>query len=321
MNRASFFVGALLLAVPALAQPFSIAGRLSGGTVAVDDVRDFDVEVADGAGVVVAEFSVADVAIVGGGFAFLIPADFDASLGAAAADGPLAVAITFVDDDGATATATSTLGAVAVAAFATETPFAPRGGTADAVGTLGGGDVVSAGVLGNNVIETVPIAFANLTGVPANVADGVDNGNVDVIGAGLVLAGGVLDVAAGSVTAANVVDGTIGSAQIADGAVDGNVLGGVSGSDFANDSLTAADFAPAGIGAVDVAGTLNNVFQTPFGCDTAVPFFVTTAVSSTCTKRTGCAAGQTRNCDSGVCETGSTTVCSRTKLGAALFAP
>lgn len=325
MTRARFFTAAFTavvgLAAPAVAQPFSIAGRLSGGSVAVDDVRSFDVVVSDGDGVEAAAFVVDNVAIVGGGFAFAIPAEFDASIDAAAARGTLGVTVSFVDVDGASVSGTGVIGAVAVAAFADEVAFAPEGGVADAVGGIVGADVVSAAGLATTIVGTVPVSFANVSGVAASVRDGLDNGNVDTVGGGLVVTDGVLDVAAGGVTAATVAAGTIGSAQIADGAVDGTVLGGVSGEDFADDSLTAADFAPAGIGASDVAGAFNTVFQTPLGCDAAAGFFVTASVSSTCTKRTGCSAGQTRNCATGVCETGTSTVCSRTKLGVTLFAP
>jgi hypothetical protein len=181
------------------------------------------------------------------------------------------------------------------------------------------GDIPAEDLVADTNILAVPAAFANATGVPESIADGVDNGTVDAL-TGLAITGGVLDVAAGGVT--DIAAGTLTGTQIADGSVNSTQLAALSAAKVADGTLTGANFATGAFAVGEVTGTVN-VFKIAPGCSN--PFTLTT--SSGCARRACTGAGDcTTNvcrvaCTGGSCEnlgtspSGSTLVCSGTNEG------
>lgn len=164
------------------------------------------------------------------------------------------------------------------------------------------GDILPADLVADGASLGSPIAFANLTVVPAGVADGVDNGTVDTL-TGLAITGGVLNVAAGGVL--DVAAGSLNGVHILDGSITSTQLGPLAADRIANGTLTGANFANAAIPtAAEVTGTAN-IFKLAAGCDR--PFELTS--SSVCVRRTctiggvDCVANQCRvPCTGGPCE-------------------
>jgi len=153
------------------------------------------------------------------------------------------------------------------------------------------GDIPAADLVADTNILAVPAAFANASGVPASIGDGVDNGTVDAL-TGLAITGGVLDVAAGGVT------------------------------DIAAGTLTGANCATGAFAVGEVSGTVS-VFKLAAGCTN--PFTLTT--SSACARRrctisgTDCVANDCLiPCTGGTCvnegnASASTLVCSGSNEG------
>jgi len=181
------------------------------------------------------------------------------------------------------------------------------------------GDIPAADLVADTNILAVPAAFANASGVPASIGDGVDNGTVDAL-TGLAITGGVLDVAAGGVT--DIAAGTLTGTQIADGSVSSTQLAALSAGKVADGTLTGANFATGAFAVGEVSGTVS-VFKLAAGCTN--PFTLTT--SSACARRrctisgTDCVANDCLiPCTGGTCvnegnASASTLVCSGSNEG------
>lgn len=296
---------------PIVAGPLEIHGRLVVDGVGVDGLHDFAVTYRDEGGIDVGGFDASGVVVVAGDFEFAV-VDDDA-LYAAAAAGDLVVEVSVVDDfDGVSAVAV--VGAVPFASEADSAAFAEVANVADALGALTDVELVSAAALASTATDPV-VALGNVA-VPADLLDG-DQGTIDTIGAGLVNSP-QLDVAAGAVDSARIIDGTVRSAAIEDGSVTSVNVGATASADLAAATLTGADFEPGRITSTQVAGNKIGIFRLPLACDLEQPL---TTSSASCTRRTCSTAGQVRDCNTGNCVVGTGTTCFVVSVGATLFAP
>jgi hypothetical protein len=167
---------------------------------------------------------------------------------------------------------------------------------------------------------SVGFASANLVGLPADVADGVDQGNLQTVQGPLALSNGTLvvgllqasNIAANAITGSKWAAGTIRSVHIRAATFDGSDLVDLVNADFANATLSRAnDFA---------AGQFTTaVRQLNIGCNELTIRPLTTAAS--CLQiRGGCAAGQLRACNTGTCLTDAVvSTCTNTTPGQLLI--
>lgn len=296
----SFAAASLAGEVPAT---LVVEGRLTSDGVGVDDIVDIDITARDGASTVIGEWSETGVVLVDGTFAIAV----DVGAMTAALETDSVVFEVRADEVGATAI----IGSVAAARRAARASSAPVADEADTLGTQRPAELVSASALAAPGGPRILYDNINI-GRPAGIDDG-DDGDVLATGAGLSITSGALTL--GPITGALITDGTVDSDAIADGTVTTTQVTVFGNADVADASLTGADFAPVSFTSSDVAGLRQALFQLPRGCDTLQGFATTT----TCTKRTGCVAGEARDCASGLCETGNVTFCSTTRLGELLF--
>jgi len=178
------------------------------------------------------------------------------------------------------------------------------------------GDIPAADLNADASPLAVAMAFANVSGVPASISDGIDNGTVDTLSGLTIDGGGTLNVATGGVT--DIATGTLTGAQLQDGTVTSTQLGALSTTKVADGTLTGANFANGAFATTaDVTGTAL-VFKNPAGC--ANPFALSSASTPACA-RLSCGTDQLRACSTGTCEnvgpnpSASTRICVGTSEG------
>lgn len=293
----------------------SVAASASPVVVLDGDIRGVPdgsyapvVDLFDTTGAVVSTTSLADVAVVDGLF------ELELDL-ADVADQLAAGAEVSVDVQLEGLSAVARVGAVFAVSSAAHADAALVAANAESLGSIGPDELVQRDRVGT--AGAVSIAFANLVNVPAGVADGVDNGNITTLGAGLQITGGTLRVT--SVTTGQLIDGTVATAALVDRSFNSASLAGLTAVDVADGTLTSLDLG-TGFGATDIAGSTATIFAQNIACDD-IEGGITT--SSSCTRRL-CAAGAGRvTCGTSSCQnpsSGSPT-CNNTALGKLLFAP
>jgi hypothetical protein len=144
------------------------------------------------------------------------------------------------------------------------------------------------------------VAWGNLSGLPAGVDDGVDNGTVFTTGAGLVLNAGQLSLANDGVQASHLASGAVTSAKLAAGAVGTTQLadGAVQAADVADGSITSADLGDASMGTAQLAGTIRLYRVQYSGCLQPVGTLMDTG---TCTDGGSCSGLNFWNCQTASC--------------------
>jgi hypothetical protein len=275
---------AALLGLPAVAAPVvAIEGVVARGDSRVTDVFSATIEVlADNGDVLLADtepsLSVED------GF-FSVDVDLAPAV-AALQDGQTLTVTLDLGDGVASTTRLGTIWRVASAARADSAAVVL---VADALGDIPADDLIA-----DASPLAVPMAFANIAGVPASITDGIDNGTVDAL-TGLAIAGDTLNVATGGVT--DIAAGTLTGAQLQDGTVTSTQLAALTAAKVADGTLTAANFANGAFATTaDVTGTAS-VFRNPAGC----AFGLTSASTPTC-ERVGCGTNALRACTTATCE-------------------
>lgn len=250
-----------LVANAAQAAPIVVVdGALRGASASTFAVGDASVEVIDEAGTVLVSSDVAGLTINDGLFSF----DLDLADAAAAleAGDTLTTRITLRLADDRELEVVGALGRPFSALQADRADRATSAATATRLGTLEASALLNVVDLGNQAVT-----FSNIIDPPPGIEDG-DQGNVDTIGSGLALSGGVLNVANGGVSTTNLVDGSVTGAQIADGSVTGTDLAALPNTVLADATLTGANFADNAFAAGDVLGT-RTVGRLPNGCANA----------------------------------------------------
>jgi hypothetical protein len=264
----------------------TIEGRLTRRDVPEEGVFAATIELVDDDGDELVALDVPQLTVIDG--AFSVDVDLEAATDALVAGEVISLHVNLGDGLERRLQVGTVFGAVHAA-------HADRALLVRTAATLG--DIPVSDLVADHSILAVPVAFANLTDVPAGIADGVDSGNIDTL-SGLVVSDGLLDVAAGAVTA--VVEGSITSAQVADGSIGSTQLGGLSAAKVADGTLTGEDFATGAFGSSDVRGT-TQLYLRARGCD--APLTLTT--DPRCDRR-ACVI-QNVNCVSFVCRHNCTT--------------
>ncbi len=287
----------------------SIDGRVDNG---VDGLFDVVVDIRDDAGEVRLTVTEASVVVVDGAFAVEVDVE---DLVEDLASG----AVMSVDVEIGSLRATSRLGAVFTARSSPHAAVATTANSAAALGTIAPASLIQLDTLDD--VGGVTVAFGNLTAVPAGIADGVDNGNIDAVGSGLAVVGATLRLT--TVTGALLIDGTVSAAAITDASITSNQLAGLTADDFANNTLTGVDFAAGTFAASDVAtGTTLQLFLQNRACVLDIASGEELVTVSSCVRRTCGSAGRT-TCGTVTCQdppTGSNN-CSNTPMGKLIFAP
>ena len=286
MNRTVIAFTAALLGLPAVAAPVvAIEGVVARGDTRVTDVFTATIEVLADNGDVLVTDSEPSLSVDDGFF------DVDVDLAAAVAALQDGQTLTVTVDLGNGLQSTTRLGTIWRVASAAGADRAAVVLVADALG-----DIPVADLIADASPLAVPMAFANIAGVPASITDGVDNGTVDAL-TGLAIAGGTLNVATGGTT--DIAPGTLTGAQLQDGTVTSTQLGSLSVAKVADGTLTAANFANGAFATTaDVTGTAS-VFRNPAGC--ANPFALVSSSAPACS-RLVCGTEQLRACTTGTCE-------------------
>lgn len=284
MNTFIAGITVVLLALPAVAAPVvAIEGVVARGDTRVTDVFTAAIEVLADNGDVLLTDTEPSLSVEDGFFSV----DVDlAPVVAALQDGQT---LTVTLDLGDGVASTTRLGSIWRVASAARADSATVVLVADALG-----DIPAADLIADVSPLAVAMAFANVSGVPASISDGVDNGTVDGL-AGLAIAGGTLNVAAGGVT--DIAPGTLTGAQLQDGTVTSTQLAALATTKVADGTLTAANFANGAFATTtDVTGTAS-VFRNPVGCAVGL----TSASTPTC-ERVGCGTNALRACTTVTCE-------------------
>jgi len=215
--------------------------------------------------------------------------------------------------------ASTRLGAMFSAATSTTAAKATTVTTASSLGVIEPASLIQISTLDD--VGAVTVAFANVTDVPAGLADGTDNGNLNSVGAGLAVTGGVLRLT--GITGAQVIDGTVPTAAIADGSMTSTPLVSLLAVKVADNTLTGADFGDGAVAAFsDIAdpGSIR-LYRQNLGCAPAggSDRIVT---DSTCPRQVCGGTGRVE-CGSLFCEQPSTgsNFCANEQLGRLLFIP
>lgn len=313
MNR--FIVSlpiAACLALPAAAAPFvTVDGRFGGDAVDLTDVVSATVEVTDDASAILVAVTEPSVAVTNG--AFSLEVDLADATQALELGEVLTVRVVLASGDESidALEAVGALGRLYAVDEASTAARALRADAADALDTIPAAELLNVSEVG-----TLSVAFGNVNGVPAGVGDGVDNGNVNTIGSGLILSGTTLDIANGSVTSAAIANSSITGAQIQDGSIRGADLQNLPSSAVANGTLVAGNFANDAFGADDTLG-IQRLFKLDPGCgDTRQ---LTTA--NTCISRSCNVGGFTFTDCEGICNRSSPRGCTTTPVGHILLDP
>jgi hypothetical protein len=277
----------LSLSWSAMAAPIVIVeGFLSRRDVPEEGVFAATVEVVDDEGVSLVVLPVPNLVVVAGAFSL------DVDLAAAADALSAGEVISLRLDLGDGLERATRLGTVFGSLRADQADRARLARIADLLGEIPATDLIA-----DTSLLAVPAAFANAFGVPAGIADDVDNGTIDAV-AGLVIANGLLDVAVGGVT--DVVAGSLTGTQIANGTVSSTQLGAFSSAKVVDGTLTGANFATGAFALTEVAGT-RSIFKLPTGCTGAFTF----TSASSCQRRACTIPGV--NCGAFVCRRNCTT--------------
>lgn len=315
MNRNIIALAAVaLLGLPAVAAPVvAIEGVVARGDTRVTDVFTATIEVlADNGDVLLADTE--PLLSVEDGF-FSVDVDLAPAV-AALQDGQT---LTVTLDLGDGVASTTRLGSIWRVAAATGADRAIVAVVADALG-----DIPAADLIADASPLAVAMAFANVSGVPASISDGIDNGTVDGL-AGLAIAGGTLNVAAGGVT--DIAPGTLTGAQLQDGTVTSTQLAALSTTKVADATLTAANFADSAFAtAADVSG-VKQIFKAARGCTNRLALTSDAAcVRKSCSSLSTCSTNVClEDCKFGDCidegpsPSGSVRVCSGTTEGVTLM--
>lgn len=268
-----------------------------------DGVFDVNVDVVDDGGTSLFTTTVPSTSVIDGLFEF----ELDLTPVATLLNSGAAVTVD-VTIDGVAAQAQ--LGPVFAAVQASTASSAASAATANTLGAVLPAELVQRST-------AVSIAFANLVGVPAGIADGVDNGTIDTLGTGLNITAGTLRVA--SVLSTQIVPGSVPAAAIVDSSVTTTQLASLAAADVATGTLTGADFADAAFASADVGGLTVSLFEINLACSgVGSDGLVTT---STCARRACGSAGRVTCGTSNTCQDPSAAGnCNNTLLGK-MFAP
>ncbi|MCC7109118.1 MAG: hypothetical protein IT382_07515 [Deltaproteobacteria bacterium] len=284
------------LAAPAAANGFSFAGELHDGAQPFNGSADFELalyDVATGGAPLWSE-SQSGVQVVGGVFALDVGSESPL---------PPSVARTLglyleVVVEGDALAPRARLGAVPVAERAVVAGSVDQADDALALGEQAAEELATLAAL--QTLGGASVAWGNLSGLPAGVDDGMDNGTAFTTGAGLVLNAGQLSLANDGVQASHLASGAVTSAKLAAGAVGTTQLadGAVQSTDVADGSVGGFDVANDAIGTAQLAGTLR-VYQVQYtGC---LQPFGTMMSSSSCTAGGSCPVGYSWDCLSSSC--------------------
>jgi hypothetical protein len=284
MNTFIAGIAVALLALPAAAFPVvAIEGVVARGDARVTDVFTATIEVLADNGDVLLTDTEPSLSVEDGFFSV----DVDLAPAVAALQDGQTLTVTLDLGDGVAST--TRLGSIWRVASAARADSATVVLVADALG-----DIPAADLIADVSPLAVAMAFANVAGVPASISDGVDNGTVDAL-TGLAIAGGILNVAAGGVT--DIAPGTLTGAQLQDGTVTSTQLAALTAVKVADGTLTAANFANGAFATTtDVTGTAS-VFRNPAGCAPGL-----TSASTPSCERVGCGTNALRTCITRTCE-------------------
>ena len=267
MHELRLLVTLGLMSTPVFAAPIvQVDGRLAVGGVGRDGVFDAVVEIRDDTGTVRLTETVTGVIVVDG--AFGVDLDMASVIGDLESGQVMTVEVEIAD-----LIATARLGAAFSAGAAENAAFAASVASADRLGDVAPASLIQVATLDD--IGAVQIAFGNLTGVPAGVADGADSGNIDTLDTALVVSAGTLRLAPTSISGAMLVDGTVTSNALADLTVTTTQLAALSSADVADATLTGSDFADGSFVSSNVETaflttsllTITNIACTRFGSD------------------------------------------------------
>lgn len=312
MTRNSILVALFAFAsAPIAAAPFvSVDGRLD---TASDDVVNIVVEVRDDDGTVRLTTTETGVVVLNGAFAF--------DLDIAEVVGDLSSgAVMTVDVEVGALRASTRLGAMFSAAASATAAKATTVTTASSLGVIAPASLIQISTLDD--AGAVSVAFANVADLPAGIADGRDNGNLDSVGAGLVVTGGVLRLT--GITGAQIINETVPTTAIADGSMTSAPLVSLLAAKVADNTLTGADFADGALPAFSdiVEPASLRLYRQNIGCAPAggSDRIVTEA---SCARQV-CGGGSGRvECGFMFCEQPSTgsNFCGNEQLGRLLFVP
>jgi hypothetical protein len=293
---ASFFAAAAAAASPVVVLDGEVRGIPDGIYAPVVDVRD-------DTGLPLTTITLADVAVTDGLF------EIDLDLAAVASQLAAGTEV-IIDVELEGLTAVAHLGAIFAVGSAAHADAALSAASADSLGSIAPGQLIQRDDAG-----AVPIAFANVVGVPQGVGDGEDNGDFDSLGAGLAISNGTLRVTA--VTTLQLNDGSVATGALLDGSFNGASVAGLAAADLASNAVTGAKLATFAFG--EVAGTKPVIYAQDIACS-SVEGGITTV--SSCGRRT-CGSGGRVTCGTVSCQqpsSGSST-CTNVALGRLLFAP
>ncbi len=302
----------LLSAMSAFGAPLvAVDGRLVIDEIAVDDVVDVLIEVRDDEGEQRLSLTEADVVVVDG--AFVIDLDIATIADDLAAGATMQVEVT-VDD----LTTSTIIGRVYGAHEAVDVDTAATATTATKLGGIDAASLIAAS--GISAPGGVLVAFVNLTGVPAGIADGIDNGTIDAVGTGLGITGGALRVT--SLTSAQIVDGTVPASALANGSFTTAQISGLVDADVAAASLTSANFAAGMItAAADVSGPQKVLYLRDIACDAGSDDTRERLTFAPGCGRRVCAGGKIRCGTLNECISTGSNACFNDRLGSLVFAP
>lgn len=311
--KATTFVNILacVLSTSTLAAPFAtLDGRLFVDGVGVDDVVDVSIDVTDDTGA--SRLSAAENGVIVVDGAFAIDVDLQAFIEDLVVGEVMTLELAFDE-----LVATATIGMAFSSKSASQ---AGRASVADVAGHLG--TIAPASLIQVPTLQTagaVTIAFGNLTGVPTGIADGIDQGNVDGVGAGLEIAAGTLRLTA--IGSPNILDLSVPTAAFAANTLTGSNLSGLTSTDVAAASITGlkvADGIVTSISGVD--GVQRAIYRiTDPACDRTAPLTTSpVCVRRSCTQSGGGAGRIT--CDTTTtCGSTSGPTCGNERLGHVLF--
>lgn len=298
------------------AAPFAvIEGRLVVDGTPVDDIVDVTVVFTDESGATLLEHESIGVGVIGGDF---LVSDLD--LGALS-DAQWSSPLTMTVSAAGISSAPQPFPRAPMAVLARQAEEGALAAQAAALGGLAPDLYARRTALAAN--SALGIAFGNVAGVPAGIADGVDQGPLTSnLGTLRVDGGGVLRVQSGAATAATLAAGAVGSSALAANAVTSGALqtGAVTHAKLAASTLVDADFAADSVGTNALSGTEVSAYEvTAIGCRLPVGAL---SNSATCEKdNSGCSSGQRQDCTTGTCGSSGGSTCANAYAGLLLATP
>lgn len=310
------FASAFLLSPLLAAAPFAaLEGRLLVEGVPVDDIVDVTVMLTDGGGAPLLEHESTGVEVVGGDFLLT-----DLDLGALS-DAQWSSPITLMVSAAGLSSAPQPFPRAPMAVLARQAEEAALAAQATALGGLAPDLYARRSALA--VSSAVGIPFGNVAGVPAGIADGVDQGPLTSnTGTLRVDGGGVLRVQSGAATPAVLAAGAVGGSALGANAVTSGALqsSAVSHAKLAAATLVDADFGADSVGTGPLAGVEVSAYEvTAVGCRLPVGAL---SNSATCEKdNSGCSSGQRQDCTTGTCGSSGGSTCANVYAGLILATP